>query len=191
MTANNIASPVSFSLDRLCAFARDAIIGHGMAKSASGGLSEQLWAGLRESRKVAFCDDMRDSFDGYIMSLRDSGKRADKLEADKLADWKKGSPLAQRISECRRVLKAVDADTSIASAVWSCDSLHAALKAIKPAKVEAPKPEPTIVEKDVETVADSTAGADILADLRAYLAAASEDDRLAMLCDLEAIITGV
>lgn len=188
---NNSASPVSFSLDRLCAFARDAIIGHGMAKSASGGLSEQLWAGLRESRKVAFCDDMRDSFDGYIMSLRDSGKKADKLEADKLADWKKGSPLAQRISECRRVLKAVDADASLASVVWACDSLHAALKAIKPTKAEPAKPEPTIVEKPEETVADSMAGADILADLRAYLAAASEEDRLSVICALDDIINGV
>ena len=100
----NIAAPVSFSLDRAISFARDAIIGHAAVKANAPGLSEQLWAGLREARSDKFCDSMRDSFDAYVGELSEaSGKGSERSRemAKRLSGWKKGSPLAQRLSECR------------------------------------------------------------------------------------------
>ena len=106
MNATNIATPVSFSLDRAISFARDAIIGHAAVKANAPGLSEQLWAGLREARSDKFCDSMRDSFDAYVAELAEAsgkGSERNKEMAKRLSGWKKGSPLAQRLSECRKI----------------------------------------------------------------------------------------
>ena len=77
--------------------------------------------------------------------------------------------------------------------MWALDSLSAALKlvraAVKEAKAPASDGEPGELSVAV-VVADADAGAAILADLRAYLAAASESDRLAVLVELESIVNG-
>ena len=194
MNANstNIAAPVSFSLDRAISFARDAIIGHAAVKANAPGLSEQLWAGLREARSDKFCDSMRDSFDAYIGELSEaSGKGSERSRemAKRLSGWKKGSPLAQRLSECRKIAGFCKDNEDRAGEVWALDSLSAALKlvraAVKASKAPASEGEPG--EPSV-VVADADAGAAILADLRAYLEAANESDRLAVLVELESIV---
>jgi hypothetical protein len=84
--------------------------------------------------------------------------------------------------------------------VWALDSLSAALKLVRAAVKEAKAPA-SDGEPDEDTIklagrmavvveADTEAGAAILADLRAYLAAASESDRLAVLVELESIVNG-
>lgn len=192
--SNNLATPVSFSLDRAISFARDAIIGHAAVKANAPGLSEQLWAGLREARSDKFCDSMRDSFDAYIGELSEaSGKGSERLRemAKRLSGWKKGSPLAQRLSECRKIAGFCKDNEDRAGEVWALDSLSAALKlvrsAVKASKAPASDGEPGATVLAV-VVADADAGAAILADLRAYLAAASEADRLAVLVELESIV---
>lgn len=192
--SNNVASPVSFSLDRFCAFARDAVLGDQMLKGAREGLSEQLWAGLIASPKT-FPDDARDSFDGFVLSLLDAKKGSkERLVGEKLEAWKKGSPLAARLSECRKVAKWAGDNESHAAALWASGSLSAALKFIK--THTAPKAtkgdgegEPVHVAVPVAVEANATEGADLLADIRAYLASASEADRLALLIELESIVT--
>ena len=203
MNATNIATSVSFSLDRAISFARDAIIGHAAVKANAPGLSEQLWAGLREARSDKFCDSMRDSFDAYIGELSEaSGKGSERSRemAKRLSGWKKGSPLAQRLSECRKIAGFCKDNESRAGEVWALDSLSAALRlvraAVKEAKAPASEGEPgedTIKlagRMAVVVEADTDAGDAILADLRAYLAAASESDRLAVLVELESIVNG-
>jgi len=191
----NIATPVSFSLDRAISFARDAIIGHAAVKANAPGLSEQLWAGLREARSDKFCDSMRDSFDSYVSELSEaSGKGSERSKemAKRLSGWKKGSPLAQRLSECRKIAGFCK-DNEDAGGIWALDSLSAALKlvraAMKASKAPASEGEPGEPSVSV-VVADTDAGEAILADLRAYLAAASEADRLAVLVELESIVNG-
>lgn len=193
--ATNIDTSVSFSLDRFCAFARDAVLGDQMLKGAREGLSEQLWAGLIASPKT-FPDDARDSFDGFVLSLLDAKKGSkERLVGEKLEVWKKGSPLAARLSECRKVAKWASDNESHAAALWASGSLSAALKFIK--THTAPKAaaggdggdEPVHVAVPVEVEANATEGADLLADIRAYLASASEADRRALLIELESIVT--
>lgn len=186
----NIADNVVFSKDQLFAFAKDAIIGHGMLGANAPGMSEQLWAGLKDSRKPTFADDIRDSFDEYVTGL---GKSA---VAKKLAGWKKGSPLSARLSNCRKIAEFTVANPDRATEVYALESLKLAYAFVNKAK-KADKPAPTGTAGDgdpsesiVEVEANADAGAAILADLRAYLAAASEADRLAVLCELESIING-
>ena len=195
MNANNIATPVSFSLDRFCAFARDAVLGDQMLKGAREGLSEQLWAGLIANPRT-FPDDARDSFDGFVLSLLDAKKGSkERLVGEKLEAWKKGSPLAARLSECRKVAKWAGDNEAHAAALWASGSLSAALKFIK--AHTAPKSatggdgegEPVHVAVPVAVEANATEGADLLADIRAYLASASEADRHALLIELESIVT--
>lgn len=202
MNATNI-SPVSFSLDRAISFARDAIIGHAAVKANAPGLSEQLWAGLREDRSDKFCDAMRDAFDAYIGELSEaSGKGSERSRemAKRLSGWKKGSPLAQRLSECRKIAGFCKDNEDRAGEVWALDSLSAALKLVRAAVKEAKAPA-SDGEPDEDTIklagrmavvveADTEAGAAILADLRAYLEAANESDRLAVLVELESIVNG-
>lgn len=191
--SNNIASSVSFSLDRFCAFARDAVLGDQMVKGSREGLSEQLWVGLC-ANPASFPTDARDSFDGYVLSLADDRKTREL--AKKLEGWKKGSPLATRLSECRKVSEFAASNEAHASAIWACESLSAALKLVKsstPAKAKSAKGdgegEPIHVAVPVAVEANATEGADLLADIRAYLASASEADRLALLIELESIVT--
>ncbi len=187
----NIADNVVFSKDQLFAFARDAIVGHGMLGANAPGMSEQLWAGLKDSRKPAFADDVRDSFDEYVTSL---GKSA---VAKKLAEWKKGSPLSARLSNCRKVAEWTTANPERAVEVYALESLKVAYAFVNKAKKDE-KPASTAgdgapaetVPATIEVEANADAGAAILADLRAYLAAASEADRLAVLCELESIVNG-
>lgn len=187
----NIADNVVFSKDQLFAFAKDAIIGHGMLGANAPGMSEQLWAGLKDSRKPTFADDIRDSFDEYVTGL---GKSA---VAKKLAGWKKGSPLSARLSNCRKIAEFTVANPDKASEVYALESLKVAYAFVNKAKRDtqggatatggegdSSAPAESVVE------ADADAGAAIIADLRAYLAAASEADRLAVLCELESIING-
>lgn len=192
--SNNIAAPVSFSLDRFCAFARDAVLGDAMVKGSREGLSEQLWAGLCANPST-FPADARDSFDGYVLSLADDRKTKDLSK--KLSNWKKGSPLATRLSECRKVADFAASNEAHASAVWACESLSAALKLVKsltPAKApKAPKGgdgDTVPAEITLEATAEG-AGSAILADLRAFLAVASPEDKLAILCELDAITSGL
>lgn len=185
----NIADNVVFSKDQLFAFARDAIVGHGMLGANAPGMSEQLWAGLKDSRKPAFADDIRDAFDEYVTGL---GKSA---VAKKLAGWKKGSPLSARLSNCRKVAEFTVANPDKASEVYALESLKLAYafvnKARKAAKVHASGDDTAeTVPATIEVEANADAGAAILADLRAYLSAASEADRLAVLCELESIVNG-
>ena len=192
--SNNIATPVSFSLDRAISFARDAIIGHAAVKANAPGLSEQLWAGLREARSDKFCDSMRDSFDAYIGELSEaSGKGSERSRemAKRMSGWKKGSPLAQRLSECRKIAGFCKDNEDRAGEVWALDSLSAALKLVRAAvkASKAPDSEGEPGEPSVAVVvADADVGAAILADLRAYLEAANESDRLAVLVELESIV---
>lgn len=193
----NIAAPVSFSLDRAISFARDAIIGHAAVKANAPGLSEQLWAGLREARSDKFCDEMRDSFDAYVGELAEaSGKGSERSRemAKRLSGWKKGSPLAQRLSECRKIAGFCKDNEDRAGEVWALDSLSAALKlvraAVKASKAPASGGDGEGEPSGAVVVADTDAGAAILADLRAYLAAAGESDRLAVLVELESIVNG-
>lgn len=194
MNTTNIAAPVSFSLDRAISFARDAIIGHAAVKANAPGLSEQLWAGLREARSDKFCDSMRDSFDAYIVELAEAsgkGSERNKEMAKRLSGWKKGSPLAQRLSECRKIAGFCKDNEDRAGEVWALDSLSAALKLVRAAVKEAKAPASEPGEPSVAVVvADTDAGEAIIADLRAYLAAASESDRLAVLVELESIVNG-
>ena len=192
----NIATPVSFSLDRAISFARDAIIGHAAVRANAPGLSEQLWAGLREDRSDKFCDSMRDSFDTYVVELAEaSGKGSERSKemAKRLSGWKKGSPLAQRLSECRKIAGFCKDNEDHAGGIWALDSLSAALKlvraAMKASKAPASEGEPGEPSVSV-VVADTDAGEAILADLRAYLEAANESDRLAVLVELESIVNG-
>ena len=194
MNANaaNIA-PVSFSLDRAISFARDAIIGHAAVKANAPGLSEQLWAGLREARSDKFCDSMRDSFDAYVSELAEaSGKGSERSRemAKRLSGWKKGSPLAQRLSECRKIAGFCKDNEDRAGEVWALDSLSAALKlvraAVKASKAPASEGEPGEPSVSV-VVADTDAGDAILLDLLNWLAAASVEDRLYMVTELEKI----
>lgn len=189
--SNNIATPVSFSLDRFCAFARDAVLGDVMVKGSREGLSEQLWAGL-VANPGSFPADARDSFDGYVLSLADDRKTREL--AKKMEGWKKGSPLATRLSECRKVADFASTNEAHASAVWACESLSAALKLVKsltPAKAKSAKGEGDTVPAEITMEATAeVAGAAIIADLKAFLAVASEEDRLAVLCELESIVTG-
>jgi len=189
----NIAAPVSFSLDRAISFARDAIIGHAAVKANAPGLSEQLWAGLREARSDKFCDSMRDSFDAYVSELAEaSGKGSERSKemAKRLSGWKKGSPLAQRLSECRKIAGFCKDNEDRAGEVWALDSLSAALKLVRAAVKEAKAPasdgepgEPSVVV----VVADADAGDAILLDLLNWLAVASVEDRLYMVTELEKI----
>lgn len=191
--STNIATPVSFSLDRAISFARDAIIGHAAVKANAPGLSEQLWAGLREARSDAFCDSMRDSFDAYIVELSEAsgkGSERNKDMAKRLSGWKKGSPLAQRLSECRKIAGFCKDNEARAGEIWALDSLSAALKLVRAAVKEAKAPASGGEGEPSVAVADTDAGVAILADLRAYLAAANETDRLAVLVELESIING-
>ncbi len=191
MNANNIATPVSFSLDRLCAFARDAIMGDQMLKGSREGLSEQLWAGL-VANPAKFPADARDSFDGFVLSLLDAKKGSkERLVGEKLEAWKKGSPLAARLSECRKVAKWAGDNEAHAASVWASGSLSAALKFIKTHTTPkaATGGDGVHVAVPVEVEATATEGADLLADIRAYLASASEEDRLALLIELESIVT--
>lgn len=196
MNANstNIATPVSFSLDRAISFARDAIIGHAAVKANAPGLSEQLWAGLREARSDKFCDSMRDSFDAYVSELAEaSGKGSERSRemAKRLSGWKKGSPLAQRLSECRKIAGFCKDNEARAGEIWALDSLSAALKLVRAAVKASKAPDGEPGEPSVAVVvADADAGAAILADLRAYLAVANESDRLAVLVELESIVNG-
>lgn len=194
--ATNIDTPVSFSLDRFCAFARDAVLGDQMVKGSREGLSEQLWAGLIASPKT-FPDDARDSFDGFVLSLLDAKKGSkERLIGEKLEAWKKGSPLAARLSECRKIAKWAGDNESHAAAMWAAGSLSAALKFVKahttPKATDTKgdgEGEPVHVAVPVAVEANATEGADLLADIRAYLACASEADRLALLLELESIVT--
>lgn len=189
---NNIADNIVFSKDQLFAFARDAIVGHGMLGANAPGMSEQLWAGLKDSRKPTFADDIRDSFDEYVTGL---GKSA---VAKKLAGWKKGSPLSARLSNCRKIAEFTVANPDKASEVYALESLKVAYAFVNKAKRDAKgdaapagDDEPAgVVPATIEVEANADAGAAILADLRAYLAAASEADRLAVLCELESIVNG-
>ncbi len=193
--ATNIATPTSFSLDRFCAFARDAVLGDQMVKGSREGLSEQLWAGL-VANPAKFPDDARDSFDGFVLSLLDAKKGSkERLVGEKLKAWKKKSPLAARLSECRKVAKWASDNEAHAASVWASGSLSAALKFIK--THTTPKAtkgdgegEPVHVAVPVSVEANATEGADLLADIRAYLASASEADRLALLCELDSIVNG-
>lgn len=190
--STNIADNVVFSKDQLFAFARDAIVGHGMLGANAPGMSEQLWAGLKDSRKPAFADDIRDSFDEYVTGL---GKSA---VAKKLAGWKKGSPLSARLSNCRKIAEFTVANPDRAAEVYALESLKVAYAFVNKAKRDAKGDaapagdgEPAgMVPATVEVEANADAGAAILADLRAYLSAASEADRLAVLCELESIVNG-
>jgi hypothetical protein len=159
-----------------------------MLGASAPGLSEQLWAGLRAdgARSEAFADDVRDAFDAHVETRAPMMRR-------KLAGWKKGSPLAARLSECRTVAKHAKDNPESAGAIWAMDTLKLAVKfvrdavkASKPAK--APKSDGETVPAEIVIEADTTAGAAIIADLRAYLAAASEEDRLAVLVELEGIV---
>ena len=194
MNATNIATPVSFSLDRAISFARDAIIGHAAVKANAPGLSEQLWAGLREARSDKFCDSMRDSFDAYVAELAEAsgkGSERNKEMAKRLSGWKNGSPLAQRLSECRKIAGFCKDNEDRAGEVWALDSLSAALKLVRAAVKASKAPDGEPGEPSVAVVvADADAGAAILADLRAYLEAANESDRLAVLVELESIVNG-
>lgn len=194
MNATNIATPVSFSLDRAISFARDAIIGHAAVKANAPGLSEQLWAGLRETRSDSFCDSMRDSFDAYIVELSEAsgkGSERNKETAKRLSGWKKGSPLAQRLSECRKIAGFCKDHEDRAGEIWALDSLSAALKLVRAAVKEAKAPatggdgegEPSVAV----VVADTASGDAILLDLLNWLAAASVADRLYMVTELEKI----
>ena len=200
MNTTNIAASVSFSLDRAISFARDAIIGHAAVKANAPGLSEQLWAGLREARSDKFCDSMRDSFDAYIGELSEaSGKGSERSRemAKRLSGWKKGSPLAQRLSECRKIAGFCKDNEDRAGEVWALDSLSAALKLVR-AAVKASKAPASDGEPDEDTIklagrmaivveADTEAGAAILLDLLNWLAVASLEDRLYMVTELEKI----
>ena len=194
--SNNIATPVSFSLDRAISFARDAIIGHQAVRANAPGLSEQLWAGLREARSDKFCDSMRDSFDAYVSELAEaSGKGSERSKemAKRLSGWKKGSPLAQRLSECRKIAGFCKDHEDRAGEVWALDSLSAALKLVRSAVKEAKAPDvapPVVAVTRAVVEANADEGAELLADLRAYLAAANESDRLAVLVELESIVNG-
>ena len=194
--STNIATPVSFSLDRAISFARDAIIGHAAVKASAPGLSEQLWAGLREARSDKFCDSMRDSFDAYIGELSEaSGKGSERSKemAKRLSGWKKGSPLAQRLSECRKIAGFCKDNEDRAGEVWALDSLSAALKLVRSAVKEAKAPDvapPVVAVTRAVVEANADEGAAILLDLRAYLEAANESDRLAVLVELESIVNG-
>ena len=194
MNTTNTATPVSFSLDRAISFARDAIIGHAAVKANAPGLSEQLWAGLREARSDKFCDSMRDSFDAYIGELSEAswkGSERSREMAKRLSGWKKGSPLAQRLSECRKIAGFCKDNEDRAGEVWALDSLSAALKLVRAAVKASKAPDGEPGEPSVAVVvADADAGAAILADLRAYLEAANESDRLAVLVELESIVNG-
>lgn len=189
--ATNTADNVVFSKDQLFSFARDAIIGHGLLGANAPGMSEQLWAGLKDSRKPAFADDIRDSFDEYVTGL---GKSA---VAKKLAGWKKGSPLSARLSNCRKIAEFTVANPDKASEVYALESLKLAYAFVNKAKRDT-KGDATATggegdssaPAEIVVEADADAAAAILADVRAYLAAASEADRLAMLCELESIVNG-
>lgn len=186
----NIADNVVFSKDQLFSFARDAIIGHGLLGANAPGMSEQLWAGLKDSRKPAFADDVRDSFDAWV-------EEQPKSVAKKLAGWKKGSPLSARLSNCRKIAEFTVANPDKASEVYALESLklayafvNKAKKDEKPASTAGDGAQAETVPATIEVEANADAGAAILADLRAYLAAASEADRLAVLCELESIVNG-
>lgn len=188
--ATNTADNVVFSKDQLFSFARDAIIGHGMLGANAPGMSEQLWAGLKDSRKPAFADDVRDSFDAWV-------EEQPKSVAKKLAGWKKGSPLSARLSNCRKVAEFTVANPDKASEVYALESLKLAYAFVNKAKRDT-KGDATATggegdssaPAEIVVEADADAAVAILADVRAYLAAASEADRLAMLCELESIING-
>lgn len=133
--------------------------------------------------------DVRDSFDAWRVEQP-------KKVAAPLADWKKRSPLASRLSNCRAIAEWTTANPDSASDVYSLDSLKLAYAFVNKAK-KGDKPASTGTTGDgdpsesiVEVEANADAGAAILADLRAYLAAASEADRLAVLCELESIVNG-
>ena len=183
----NIADNITFSKDQLFAFARDAIIGHGMLGANAPGMSEQLWAGLKDSRKPAFADDIRDSFDEYVTGL---GKSA---VAKKLAGWKKGSPLSARLSNCRKIAEWTTANPDRASEVYALESLKLAYAFVNKAKKGDAAPtggdgDPAeTVPATVEVEANADSGDAILIDLLEWLAKASLEDRLYMVTELEKI----
>ena len=192
---NNIAENITFSKDQCFTFADSAIVGHGMALANGAGLATQLWAGLRDARSVKFADDIRDSYDEYNELRKNSKSSKERDLAAKVTDWKKGSPLAARLSECRTIAKWTEANAERASEVYAHDNLKAALKFVRDA-IKAEKASTASTGDSAESVpatitveANADAGAAILADVRAYLAAASEEDRLALLCELEGIVT--
>lgn len=193
--ATNIADNNVFSKDQTFTFADAAIVGHGMALANGAGLATQLWAGLKDSRSVAFADGIRDDYDIYN-EFRAKGTPKERQLAAKVADWKKGSPLSTRLSECRTVAKWTEANAERAAEVYAHDNLKTALKFVRDAiKAEKAANSPEGDSDPAETVpatitveANADAGAAILADIRAYLAAASEEDRLALLCELESIV---
>ncbi len=188
--ATNTADNVVFSKDQLFSFARDAIIGHGLLGANAPGMSEQLWAGLKDSRKPAFADDIRDSFDEYVAGMKG-------VTAKKLSAWKQGSPLSARLSNCRKVAEWTTANPERAVEVYALESLKVAYAFVnkakkdeKPASTAGDGAQAETAPATIEVEANADAGAAILADLRAYLAAASEADRLAVLCELESIVNG-
>ena len=201
MNTTNIAAPISFSLDRLTAFADDANLAHHAKRRNDAGISEQVWVGLVSAdNRVAFADSVRDAYDEHVATLAESKSAKERQRADILKGWKKGYPLAQRLSSCRKIVAWCAENPEAAGQVWTKETLGAALsfvnKALKEAKAPASGGDP-----DEDTIklagrmaivveADTEAGAAILADLRAYLAAASESDRLAVLVELESIVNG-
>ena len=182
----NIADNVVFSKDQLYAFAKDAIIGHGMLGANAPGMSEQLWAGLKDSRKPAFADDIRDSFDEYVAGL---GKSA---VAKKLSGWKKGSPLSARLSNCRKIAEFTVANPDKAPEVYALESLKAAYAFVNKARKDAKAPASgddtaETVPATVEVEANADSGDAILIDLLEWFAKASLEDRLYMVTELEKI----
>lgn len=187
---------VSFSLDRAISFARDAVLGHAAAKASNVGLSEQLWAGLRDVRTVKFADDFRDSFDEWIsaeMEATGEGCKSRKQVAERVSGWKKGSPLSTRLSECRRIVAGVEkiADEQRAQ-VWACDSLSAALKVLRGF---APPKEPTnaapsvVLDAPLIVEANESEGESILADMAAWLDAADDGAKWDILAKLDALVS--
>ena len=192
----NIATPVSFSLDRAISFARDAVLGHAAAKASNVGLSEQLWAGLRDVRSVKFADDFRDSFDSWVDAERDAtgeGCKTRRQVAERVAGWKKGSPLSTRLSECRRIVAGVEKITDEQRAqVWACDSLSAALKVLRgfapkePTKVAEPS---VVLDAPCIVEANADEGESILADMAAWLDAADDGAKWDILAKLDALVS--
>ena len=190
----NASNNISFSLDRLTAFADDANLAHHAKRRNDEGISEQVWVGLVSAdNRAAFADSVRDAYDEHVATLAESKSAKERQRADILKGWKKGFPLAQRLSSCRKIVAFCADNQEAAGQVWAKETLGAALsfvnKALKEAKAPASDGEPGEPSVAV-VVADADAGAAILADLRAYLEAANESDRLAVLVELESIVNG-
>ena len=150
MIANAINT---FAADRFCTFARDAIVASAVAKTATVGLSHEVWQQTRFERSLLAVDGMRETFASWL-AVQPAPVRS------KCAKWRTSSPLAARISECAKVVRFAIEQPERASELWTSETLAAALKIVRSdakAKADAEaaaRPAPAVSEEVSRIIAE-------------------------------------